>query len=57
MAADILERIAADKRIQVEEEKKIISPEKMREKALAVKSDLPDFVFENTLKKDGMSFI
>ena len=57
MAADILERIAADKRIQVAEEKKIISPEKMREKALAVKNDLPDFVFENTLKEDGMSFI
>lgn len=57
MAADILERIAADKRIQVEEEKKEIPPECMRDKALAIKGLLPDFIFESTLKKDEMSFI
>lgn len=57
MAADILERIAADKRIQVEEEKKKISLEEMKEKAFAVKGQLPDFVFEKTLRKDGVSFI
>lgn len=57
MAADILERIAADKRIQVAEEKRVITPEEMREKALEVKGILPDFIFENTLKKEGISFI
>lgn len=57
MAADILERIAADKRIQIAEEKKEISPEKMKELALAAKSSLPDFIFEKTLEKEGMSFI
>lgn len=57
MAADILEKIAADKRIQVAEEKKRISPEKMKEMALETKGMLPDFIFENTLKRDGISFI
>lgn len=57
MAADILERIAADKRIQIAEEKKEISPEKMKELAFAAKSSLPDFIFEKTLEKEGMSFI
>lgn len=57
MAADILEKIAADKRLQVAEEKKRISPEKMKEMALGTKGMLPDFIFENTLKKDGISFI
>lgn len=57
MAADILERIAADKRIQIAEEKKEISPEKMKELALAAKSSLPDFIFEKNLGKEGMSFI
>ncbi len=57
MAADILERIAADKRIQVAEEKKTVSLEEMREKAYAAKGSLPDFIFENTLKQDGVSFI
>ncbi|MDE6433182.1 MAG: indole-3-glycerol phosphate synthase TrpC, partial [Lachnospiraceae bacterium] len=57
MAADILEKIAADKRIQVAEEKKSVSLEKMREMALETKGMLPDFIFEHTLKKDGISFI
>lgn len=57
MAADILERIAADKRIQIAEEKKETSPEKMKELALAAKGSLPDFIFEKTLEKEGMSFI
>lgn len=57
MAADILKRIAEDKKIQIEKEKKEISPECMRDKALAIKGLLPDFVFENTLKKEGISFI
>lgn len=57
MAADILERIAADRRLQVAEEKKTISPARMQEKALEVKGALPDFIFENTLKREEMSFI
>lgn len=57
MAADILERIAADKRIQVEEEKKDISLEEMKKLAYETVSRLPDFIFEETLKKEGMSFI
>lgn len=57
MAADILERIAADKRIQIAREKEEISFEEMKEKALATKSKQPDFIFEKSLKKEGMSFI
>lgn len=57
MAADILERIAADKRIQVEEEKKDISLEEMKKLAYETVSRLPDFIFEETLRKEGMSFI
>lgn len=57
MAADILEQIAADKRIQIAEEKKVISPEKMKETAMAVEGRLPDFIFEKVLKKEGISFI
>lgn len=57
MAADILERIAADKRIQVEEEKKDISLEEMKKLAYETASRLPDFIFEETLRKEGMSFI
>lgn len=57
MAADILERIAADKRIQVAEEKKRISSEQMREMALAAKRLLPDFSFEEALKGEQISFI
>jgi len=57
MAADILERIAADKRIQVEEEKKQISLAEMKQRAYHTKGKLPDFIFEETLKKDGISFI
>lgn len=57
MAADILERIAADKRIQVAEEKKEVSPEQMKAMALEAESSLPDFIFEEALKKEGVSFI
>lgn len=57
MAADILEKIAKEKRLQVAVEKKEIPPERMKEMALAAKSGLPDFIFEETLKKEGVSFI
>lgn len=57
MAADILERIAADKRIQVEEEKKNIPFEEMKKRALACEGTLPNFAFEEALKQEGMSFI
>ena len=57
MAADILEQIAADKRIQIAEEKKITSLEAMKEMAQNKRGLLPDFIFEETLKKKGMSFI
>ena len=57
MAADILERIAADKRIQVAEEKMAISLVQMQELADKTKSRLENFAFENTLKNVGMSFI
>ncbi|MGN0394778.1 MAG: indole-3-glycerol phosphate synthase TrpC [Coprococcus sp.] len=57
MAADILEKIAADKRIQIEEEKKQISLFDMKQKAYSTKGKLPEFIFEDTLKKDGISFI
>ena len=57
MAADILERIAADKRIQISEEKTRVSFEEMKDKALNTTSMLPDFSFEKALGKEGMSFI
>lgn len=57
MAADILERIAADKRIQIEEEKKQVSLEEMKQRAYHTEGKLPDFIFEETLKKEGISFI
>lgn len=57
MAADILEKIAADRRIQVAEEKKEISLEEMKKKAYAHQSVLPEFSFEKALRKQGMSFI
>lgn len=57
MAADILERIAADKRIQIEKEKKQISLDEMRQKAYSTKGKLTDFIFEETLKQDEISFI
>ncbi len=57
MAVDIIKRIAADKRMQVAQEKKEISYEKLKEMAMAAKSSLPDFIFEETLQKDGVSFI
>ncbi len=57
MVVDIIKRIAADKRMQVAQEKKEISYEKLKEMAMAAKSSLPDFIFEETLQKDGVSFI
>ena len=57
MAADILERIAADKRIQIEEEKNKIPLEQMKEMAYSTKSVLPQFAFENALRKEGISYI
>ena len=52
MAYDILERIASDKRIQVEEEKNRISLEEMKQKALQTKSMLTAFSFEKSLGKE-----
>ncbi len=57
MAEDILKKIATDKRIHVEEDKKKIPLEEMKEKAYATKGRLPEFAFEKALKKDGISFI
>lgn len=57
MAADILERIAADKRIQVEKEKEEISLLQMKERALATKSTLPNFAFEQAVRNKNMAFI
>lgn len=57
MAADILERIAADKRIQVAQEKKRVSLEEMKEQALATTGKLPSFAFEEALKQKEISFI
>ncbi|MDE6759626.1 MAG: indole-3-glycerol phosphate synthase TrpC [Lachnospiraceae bacterium] len=57
MAADIIKKIAADKKIQVAQEKKEISYEKLMEMAMIAKSSLPDFIFEEVLQKDGVSFI
>ena len=57
MAADILEQIATYKRIQVAEEKKVISFEKMKKMALTAKDKLPNFAFESALKKEEISFI
>lgn len=57
VAMDILKQIASDKMVQVEAEKNVISPEEMKKMALAVKSGLPDFAFEEKLKKERLSFI
>lgn len=57
MAADILEKIAADKRIQIEEEKTKISVEQMKKLAYETKGQLEEFAFEKALGKPGMSFI
>ena len=45
----ILEQIAADTRLRLIEEKKLVSPEEMKEKALALAAD-ETFPFEKMLK-------
>ncbi|MCR5702676.1 MAG: indole-3-glycerol phosphate synthase TrpC [Lachnospiraceae bacterium] len=54
---DILEKIAADKRVQIAEEKKTISPEEMIRLAKDKKGKLEPFAFEKALEKSGISFI
>lgn len=57
MAADILERIAADKRIQIAEEKKTVSVAEMRKRAENTEGKLPAFSFEKALSGPDLSFI
>lgn len=57
MAADILEKIAADKKIQVAEEKESVPLEQMRERALEKRGLLENFSFEKALRGEGISFI
>ena len=52
----ILEQIAADTRLRLIEEKKLVSPEEMKEKALALAAD-ETFPFEKMLKKPGIHYI
>ena len=49
----ILEQIAADTRLRLIEEKKLVSPEEMKEKALALAAD-ETFPFEKMLKEPGI---
>lgn len=51
----ILDKLAASTRLRVEEDKKKISPDKMKEQALAMPKGA--FAFENRLKKPGIHFI
>ena len=52
----ILEQIAADTRLRLIEEKKLVSPEEMKEKALALAAD-ETFPFEKMLKESGIHYI
>lgn len=52
----ILEQIAADTRLRLIEEKKLVSPEEMKEKALALTTD-ETFPFEKMLKEPGIHYI
>ena len=52
----ILEQIAADTRLRLIEEKKLVSPEEMKEKALALAAD-ETFPFEKMLKEPGIHYI
>ena len=52
----ILEQIAADTRLRMMEEKKLVSSEKMKEKALALAAD-QIFPFEKMLRKPGIHYI
>lgn len=54
---DILERIAADKRVQIAEEKKNISADEMIRLAKDKKGKLEPFAFEKALEKKSISFI
>ncbi|MBE5924407.1 MAG: indole-3-glycerol phosphate synthase TrpC [Lachnospiraceae bacterium] len=54
---DILERIAADKRVQISEEKKSISAAEMINLAKQKIGKLEPFAFEKALEKKGISFI
>lgn len=53
---NILEEIATKTRTRVEEYKKTVSLEEMKNKALAI-INKEDFVFEKALKEDGVHFI
>ena len=52
----ILEQIAADTRLRLIEEKKLVSPEEMKEKALSLAAD-ETFPFEKMLKEPGIHYI
>ena len=52
----ILEQIAAATRLRLIEEKKLVSPEEMKEKALALAAD-ETFPFEKMLKKPSIHYI
>ena len=52
----ILEQIAADTRLRLIEEKKLVSPEEMKEKALALAAD-ETFPFEKMLREPGIHYI
>ena len=52
----ILEQIAAATRLRLIEEKKLVSPEEMKEKALALAAD-ETFPFEKMLKEPGIHYI
>ena len=51
----ILDKLAASTRLRVEADKKKLSPDKMKEKALSMPKG--SFAFENQLKKPGIHFI
>ena len=54
---DILFRIANDTRERVMETKNRIPIEQIKEKALSIKGEREDFLFEKALGKDGVSLI
>ena len=57
---NILDQLAAHARERVEADKKKVSPDEMRERALllpADRSEATGFPFEKALKKEGISFI
>ena len=53
----ILSKIVIEKRKRIEERKKIVSIEEMREKALKLLDDKQENKFKNALKREGLSII